>query len=214
MKYLPLITMMFCQVLFSTCKKQIKETYVEGIARDYYSKKPLENIEVYLYEVNGLEGYDHGEIQYVNTDENGYFKFQNFRAFKDHNYAIGVKNQKGYNNYLRDINTYKVIKGKKNFLVPVLLSTVSLRVIIKNTNYFDINDEFCITADFSLDSFNMGGKHPEFCLNGNIDTAYGPGEVTMNCPIIYSYRVTRNNNTFQYQYKYTPIKDSIIYFNY
>lgn len=213
MKYLPLITMMFCQVLFSTCKKQIKETYVEGIARDYYSKKPLENIEVYLYEVNGLEGYDHGEIQYVNTDENGYFKFQNFQAYKDHNYAIGVKNQKGYDNYLGDINTYRVIKGKKNFLVPILIKECTVRFDLINENPFNDSDKVCIKIDASAEKILPTGDNKFHCeYSINFTRPYVFYSAGLQLPVYIN--IIKNNISIEKNYNFFISNDTTITIKY
>jgi hypothetical protein len=131
-----------------SCKKELKETVVDGIVRDFVTGNPLAGVEVYLQmgkdiDANNLYQNPQTFMSSV-TGADGKFHFE-FKALKRYTYALEYqKPSECYFDYSvgSTINT-----GETNTIDIKLHSWSTLYIHIKNLTPYDANDQICYCLD-------------------------------------------------------------------
>ncbi len=195
-------------LFFTTCKKDLRHTFVEGIAQDYYTKEPIADAQV---ELIGPGGDQYGVITSVYTDANGHFEFEKYRAEKSGDYYINISG-KNYDSYNID-GSGNVKTGKKNDLRPSITTKVNVTFITNNINFLNDSDRICLFADYTADFFVKGEITSEACFYGDYYRE-SKFKTVANVPILYNYSVRRNSLITSHVMKIIYTKDTTINFNY
>jgi hypothetical protein len=198
-------------VLFTTCKKEIRYTFVEGIAQDYYTKEPIAEAEVELF---GPGGDAYGFITSVYTDANGHFEFEKFRAEKSGDYSINIEGT-GYNSQPK-YGQHNIEKGKKNMLIPTIVKACRIGFKLLNQTPYDVNDKICLTLDISEDIIlneNVTSFSPPCIVGQQIFNDAGPS-VSANTNFYLKYTVTKNAMSQSFTTQFIVKKDSVLMINY
>jgi hypothetical protein len=96
-KNIPISIILLTTILFfTTCKKQLKQTFVEGRLTEYYTGKPIANITLILYGLTDKNIYNNRTdkiVETTTTDAAGHFSFNKFNAYKaqEDNYNISLE---------------------------------------------------------------------------------------------------------------------------
>jgi hypothetical protein len=212
-----LASILFVLLFFTTCKKEIRYTFVEGIAQDYYTKQPIADARV---ELKGPGGDQYNTITAVYTNANGHFEFEKFRAEKSGDYYVNISG-KNYDSYNKD-GSGNVVTGKKNNLKPFITATCYVNVYVHNNTPFDENDKICGSFSFpeeknpyiveSYEEYNF----PK-CYNGIPSNSGFSWRFSCNTHFEISWVVTKNNtiSNFSNSVLLAPeIKDTIFHIYY
>jgi hypothetical protein len=186
-------------LFFTTCKKEIRHTFVEGIAQDYYTKQPIADARV---ELKGPGGDQYNIITTVYTDANGHFEFEKFRAEKTEEYYVNI-NKGNYSSYNKD-GSANVVTGKKNKLKPSIAARSNIVIFIKNITPYNTEDKICLDVDYpkhelSLVNNGLQDANLPFCYYGE-NNRIGLGWTnSCNTTFKIKWSVTKNNITNYYE---------------
>ncbi len=198
-------------LFFTTCKKEIRHTFVEGIAQDYYTKQPIADVRV---ELKGPGGDKNNTITTVYTDANGHFEFEKFRAEKSGDYSINIAGN-GYNSQPK-YGQHNIEKGKKNMLIPTIVKACRIGFKLLNQTPYDANDKICLTLDISEDIIlneNVTSFSPPCIVGQQIFNDAGP-RVSANTNFYLKYTVTKNAMSQSFTTQFIVKKDSVLIINY
>jgi hypothetical protein len=174
-------------LFFTTCKKEIRQTFVEGIAQDYYTKQPIADAQV---ELIGPGGDQHGVITSVYTDANGHFEFEKFRAEKSGEYYIHVTKGK-IESYFND-GKCDILKGTKNKLTPVIIQACYISINFNDTSNIS-NSKFCFKFDYSNEKVINNFLYQNWSCSNGLQLIRIGQSFSKNIATNFQYTVTRGN---------------------
>lgn len=177
----PLTMAMLLLMVFASCKKQNRETTIEGRVVESYAQRNIAYADVYLMEADDTEGKNAHSIEKKTSDAEGKFMFT-FKPGKNKAYAL--KFMKGCFNH-----TSAFIERKENNYQHTyrVAGSGRLFIAVKNTSPFDANDQF----NFSLNKNATAGEYPAFS-GTSVDYLIHSTYVTENEKIYIKSFVTKN----------------------
>ena len=185
------------------CKKDRLKITVDGKVQDATTFAGIAGATAYLQKVNpdcfSCQG---AAIASTTADADGKFKFD-FRAEEGYRYSITAEAPKYFNNFYTGGLILDV--GKKNRPLVSLQPEAYLKLHIKNTQPFDINDIISINTPFY-----PGG--PGITYYGNFIDTIAVGKVYGNFNNQFTYWVTKNAIQTKYSDSvYCPAFDTTFY---
>jgi hypothetical protein len=204
-----LASILFVLLFFITCKKEIRHTFVEGIAQDYYTKQPIADAMVQL---KGPGGDEYNTITTVYTDASGHFEFEKFRAEKSGDYSINIDG-KGYNSQPK-FGQHKIEKGKKNILIPTIVKACYIKFKFNNIlGIYNDSDKVCIKIDISEEKIIQTGDNKYHCQYGN-SINYDAVFISKGLNLPFSWTIRKNNIEDEFSNKIKVNNDTTIIINY
>ena len=205
-----LASILFVLLFFTTCKKDIRHTFVEGIAQDYYTKEPIAETMVQL---KGPGGDEYNTITTVYTDANGHFEFEKFRAEKSGDYYVNISG-KNYDSYNKD-GSANVVTGKKNKLIPTMARSCLIDFKLNRISNQTDSAKICLSLDDSEDKVitpELRGYRGPACFQQTIQL--GASTISANINLKYYYTINSNGNVLNYSSVLFTKHDTLITINF
>jgi hypothetical protein len=206
--------------LFTTCKKQWKQTFVEGRLTEYYTGKSIANIELVLYGLTYENKTNKTEriVEKTITDASGHFKFSNFNAYrdKDDNYSVSLKNSDlslVVDGKIKDSSPY-IIKGKKNNMELMVMKKCYIAINFQDIDGGYQNNKLCFKFDYSNEKIITTKAYENLdCYNGYQLVRIGEF-FSKNILLKYSWNELKNDSTYNYLDSLKVNNDTTITINY
>ena len=196
--------------LFFSCKKKENFIVITGSVTDKKSGLGADGITLKLYiEENNVNAYNNSLtlLETTTTRSNGSYTFK--KPYKNAiKYQI-VTEGNDYYNQTFDLNPDNLSTATDNVYDISLFSRSYYEIALKNATPFDNNDEIV----FSISNTDLSS--PDGCGAVSLDLTGNLVDTLIQCPIYggqtiyYSYVVTKNNITTQYDgSQYCPVGDT------